>query len=399
MKNVFERVYSNLILAIGLTLTSFSAPPQLIAHEGHHSTTYRVTQPWRANPDDPRLRLSIKDDSGQFIAARFSTTVDGVPHIPSELCSNGLRFVSIHKGKRNTFIATYSRSSGVVSIPLPAGKSCSVTATRGFEYRPTTKTVLLNKKGETDCSIVIRRWIDLARKGWHATDEHVHFERTDRQHDSDWLDMLDADGLSHAHFLVLKGGNVPGIWAEQYAYGPEGEAKRKHQFIRSGEEYRDSTQGHINLLGSDSMIEPISTGGIGRSSKFNAPPLADVLREARRRGGIGGPAHGGALAKSSTALLDAVLGQVDFFEIANSHLYKTAIENGLNIKQNEIAHSGIIQVIVGENPICQDSDIQKLRIRLAQQQEHYRTQASYESAKDRERFMKLFEQAFAKLGI
>ncbi len=83
------------------------------------------------------------------------------------------------------------------------------------------------------------RWINLQAEGWHAADEHLHYERTDPRHDNDWLTMLDADGLSHAHFLVLRGGNLPGIWAQQFAYGKAGEATDGKRLIRPGEEYRD----------------------------------------------------------------------------------------------------------------------------------------------------------------
>ena len=250
--------------------------------------------------------------------------IDGKPYVPLQIGANGLRFVSIHKGKQNTFVVTYARGTGDVIIPLPDGSTGSVTVARGFEYHATTAAFRI-ADNESRCSVTLRRWINLAEEGWQSTDEHVHYERTDRQHDRDWLTMLEADGLSHAHFLVLKGGNVPGIWAQQYAYGPDGEARSGSRFIRSGEEYRDSAQGHINLLGIENIIEPISTGGVGRSTRFNYPPLVDVFREAHRLGGVGGPAHGGALAKSSTALLDSILGEVDFFEIANSHLVKTDV--------------------------------------------------------------------------
>lgn len=521
----------------------------LRAHEGHQSVTYSVTPSW-AEPTGRVLQLRITDDAGQPIAARFTLRIDGQPYVPERLGAHGLRFVSIHKGKGQRIVATYARGDGTVIVPLPEGKEGSVTATRGFEYRATTESFEINETA-TDCSLRLSRWIDLAKEGWQAADEHVHYERTDRGHDRDWLTMLEADGLSAAHFLVLKGGNVPGIWAQQYGYGAAAEAKRDRQFIRSGEEYRDSAQGHINLLGISEVIEPISTGGIGRSERYNYPPLIDVFRRTHKLGGIGGPAHGAALAKSSTALLDTVLGEVDFFEIANSHLYKTdvwylllnagfivppvagtdlpnflfrddwqplfgevrtyvnvgdgngfdawvealkrgevfvtsgpllrftvngnpigsqiqlpagggeveisaelssprelkslevvrmgeplvaqptqterrgittltirqkiaitescwiaargtggpkqAIEQGLGIQQSEIAHSGAIQILVGDQPIRSQSDVDRLRNRLVEQQEYYRSEARYQRAADRQTFMRLFEDAIGKL--
>ncbi len=530
----------------------------LLGHEGHGAVTYKVTPALRQSVAGSHLRLRILDETGKPAAARFSLTVDGEPFVPTSLGENGLRFVSIHRGKRNTFVATYSRGTGDVIVPLPSktvGSATrgSVTAAKGFEYHATSESFRI-VDGHSDCTVRLTRWADLGEDGWYAADEHVHYERTDPKHDPDWLTMLDADGLAQAFFLVLKGGNVPGVWAQQYAYGPGGEAsggEANHRFIRSGEEYRDSSQGHINLLGISEVIEPISTGGVGSSPRYNYPPLVDVLRQTHRLGGIGGPAHGGALAKSSTALLDTIHGEVDFFEIANSHLYKTdvwyllmncgfiippvagtdlpnfgyrdhwqpllgevrtyvrmgnqrgfrawaaalrrgevfvtsgplirftvngkgagsvirlprgggavevfaqlqsprmlgsleivrfgesiaqtaegtakngiikleiddtitikescwmaargvggpktAIEKGLSIEQNEFAHSGVIQILVGEEPIRSAASIELLRNQIIAQQEYYRTKGRYERSEDRIRFVQLFEDALKRL--
>ncbi len=136
--------------------------------------------------------------------------------------------------------------------------------------------------------------------------------------------MLEADGLSHAFFMILKGGKVPGVWAEQYAYGEEGEASDGQRRLVSGEEYRDSAMGHINLLGLSEVIQPISTGGLGEPKvHVNWPPLLNVLKRSREAGGLSGVAHGGSLGRHPTAAADTILGAVDFFEIGNAHLYAT----------------------------------------------------------------------------
>ena len=83
-------------------------------------------------------------------------------------------------------------------------------------------------------------------------DEHLHYDRIDPRHDADWLDIMAADGLTHGHFMVLKGGNLPGVWAKQYAYGKEGQATDGKRLIVPGEEFRDSRQGHISGGESDS---------------------------------------------------------------------------------------------------------------------------------------------------
>ncbi len=548
---------TTMLLAISVLISPVGNSAQ--GHEGHHAATYEVT-PATTKVGDVRLRLKIVDaQTDRPLAARLTFVVNGQPYVPPALGVHGLRFTSIHQRRKQRFTATYSRGTGDVIAPLPReAKTVTVIAAKGFEFLPATARIDVEKgtvdeRAAASATLRLRRWIELEAKGWHAADEHLHYERTDPKHDGDWLTMLDADGLSHAHFLVLKGGNLPGVWAQQHAFGKAGEASDGKRLIRPGEEYRDSTQGHINLLGVNRLIAPISTGGIGSPPvPYNYPPLLDVFRRTHELGGIGGPAHGGSLARSSTSAIDTILGQVDFFEIANTHLYKTdawyqllncgfivppvagtdlpnfgfrdswqpllgevrtyvqcgerrdferwkdavkqgrtfvtsgplieftidgqspggvvrlpasggrvkiraklmsprpiaslelvqmgeplstkpiashsddthqltierelmvtkscwiaargtggpktAVERGLNIKQDEIAHTGIVQVLVGDQPIRSDTHIAALRGQLVAQQEYYRTRANYENAEHRLRFVKLFEQAIQRLN-
>jgi hypothetical protein len=542
-------------LTLGFPLWLAAASQILFAHEGHQAATYQVTAAAANVEKGKHLRLKVFDaKSSRAIAARFTLTVNSSGYIPPNIDRHGLRFVSIHQRRKQRFIATYTRGTGDVLIPLPNdARSGTVTVAKDFEFIPVTVSFDIAGPSET-VEVRLARWIDLQAEGWHAADEHLHYERTDPGHDGDWLTMLDADGLTFAHFLVLKGGNLPGIWAQQFAYGKAGEATDGIRLIRPGEEYRDQAQGHVNLLGVEKVIAPISTGGVGEPrNSFNYPPLLDVFRRMHELGGIGGPAHGGSLARSSTAVLDTVLGQVDFFEIANTHLYKTdvwyrllncgfivppvagtdlpnfgfrdpwqpllgevrtyvrsgvrndfkawkqavrrgevfvtsgpvirldvhgagpgqvvrlppqggkitvtaevasprplstlevvsmgqplsievkrthangihrlqgkkevtitkscwlaaraiggpktAIEQGLKIKQDVMAHTGVVQILVGNQPIRSQADIEKVRTQLVMQQEYYRTQASYRKSEHRLRFVDLFEQAINRLGI
>ncbi len=314
-------------MMIHLVCASICLGATAMAHDGHghRGPTYEVTS--SVAPSARKiLRLEIRDaDTGEFTSARFTLQVDGKTFVPPELSQHGLRFVSIHQGKKQRFVSTYARGSGPVDIALVDGaRDLEITVVKGLDFLPASQRKLNLQDGTHTVTVNVRRW----RKAdhWFAADAHIHYERLQQQHDSDWLDMLAADGLSHAHFMVLRGGNLPGVWAQQYAYGAAGEAQRNTSWIRSGEEYRDSSQGHINLFGLNAVIPPMSTGGIGQPRVTqNYPPLLEVLQRTRQLGGIGGPAHGGSLARSSTAALDTILGGVAFIEIANTHLYKTDV--------------------------------------------------------------------------
>lgn len=314
-------VKSNLgVLMLALLLCA----SKLHAHDlaGHHGPTYEVAAVANSLDGHALLRLTITDEeSGAPTPARFSIHLDGAPYVPTALGEHGLHFTSIHAGRNLRYPVTYARGTGPVAIPLPAStQRGTVFVTKGYEYLP-VEVPFEVKNGEADATAVLRRWTPIRENGWLPADEHLHYDRLDPNHDPDWLIMLAADGLAHGHFLVLRGGALEGPWATQFAYGKEGEVVDEERWIRPGEEYRDTMQGHINLLGLNEVIQPISTGGTGDGPKENYPPLGQVLLRTRELGGIGGPAHGATLARSTTGVLDAVLGAVEFFEIANTHLY------------------------------------------------------------------------------
>ena len=80
------------------------------------------------------------------------------------------------------------------------------------------------------------------------------------------MDFLPKDGG-----ILLELGIVGSIFE-----GHDGE-----RLIRSGEEYRDASQGHINLLGINKVIEPISTGGLGTPKVSETyPPFRDYRMDA-----------------------------------------------------------------------------------------------------------------------
>jgi hypothetical protein len=241
---------------------------------------------------------------------------------PEALSHHGLRFISLHESKQQLFVATYARGTGPVEVALPSdARRVTVHVARGFEHLPATVTTDLAGAKAT-LRVAMARWTNLAAHGWVSADAHVHYDRFSRGGDRDWFTMLAGDDLHSAHFMVLKGGKVPGLWAAQYGYGAGGEAHSGGRLLSAGMEYRDTAQGHINLLGMPEVVEPIMAGTGGAP---NHPPLHTVLLRTRAQGGLPGAAHGGSLSSEPTVILDAVLGALDFVEIGNTHLY--SLEN------------------------------------------------------------------------
>lgn len=264
----------------------------------------------------PRLVLNVVDAStGRRLAARFTVTVDGERHEPGWVGPHGLRFVSIHVSKRQSQVVTYARGTGPVWVPLtPAAKRVQVEVARGLDYIPASVETEV-EADPVEVTARLRRWNRLREDGWRAADAHLHYDRIEPAADRDWFAMMEADDISHGEFMTLKGGMVPGIWAEQFAFGERGEAVEDGRTIAAGEEYRDGLQGHILLFGLGKLIQPITTGG--SDSPNNFPALATVLNRARKSGGLVGAAHGGTVGRSPTALVDAIMGEAEFIEIAN----------------------------------------------------------------------------------
>jgi hypothetical protein len=256
-----------------------------------------LTSQTRSKPGwSPRLILTITDrETGRPVAARFSLVVEQV------------------------FVVTYARGTGPVEVPLrPGAKRVEVRVAKGFDYVPETVTTLAGED-PVRVKVALRRWNQLREEGWRAADDHLHYDRVRPEYDQDWFDAMDADGLTHAQFLTLKGGMVPGVWARQYAYGKAGEGTDGERLIVPGEEYRDRLQGHLLLFGLSELIQPIMAGT--KDSPHNYPVFVDVLQRARHLGGMVGAAHGATLGASPTGLADAVLGALDFMEIGNLFIW------------------------------------------------------------------------------
>ena len=293
---------------------------------GEHPRTHSFTVPAEVDLGHSHLLLTVLDDqSGEPTAARFTLQVDGSDFVPDQIGPGGIRLVSIHTRKKQNLPVTYTRGKGTLYVPLPEDAvEVMVQVAKGFEYVPVRKSAR-SSSGRVEVTVRLRRWINLEKEGWQATDEHVHFDRLDASRDQDWLTMMDGDGLGALHVMTLEGSNLPDVWARQFAYGKDGEAFDGVRFIRPGEEFRNADQGHYNLLGISGLIEPISTGRMLRGEDLHWPPSSLVLNRARELGGIGGVAHGGAYGARHTAMLDTVLGAMDFFEIFNVNRYKTDV--------------------------------------------------------------------------
>ncbi len=67
------------------------------------------------------------------------------------------------------------------------------------------------------------------------------------------------------------------------------------------------------------------------------------------------------------------------------------------IETDAVAHSGIVRIIVDDQPIRSEPDATALIQLLREQQEYYRTEGRYTEAEDRLKMLALFERAVEEL--
>ncbi len=92
--------------------------------------------------------------------------------------------VAIFDAKGNLVVENDSfksgfRCSGEFTKRLAAGRT-RVRVTRGFETQFVEKEIDLEAGRETEVSFILRRPVDLRRRGWYAGDSHVHMLHGER---------------------------------------------------------------------------------------------------------------------------------------------------------------------------------------------------------------------------
>ena len=174
------------------------------------------------------LSVTILDEKGQPAAARvYLTDGEGQPVMPPSTIVYDK--VGSHAVAERHFVAR----RGAFSVDLSPG-SYRLSVERGKEYLPASSVIVIGESGAATQTIRLRRWVDMARRGWYSGDMHVHRPladmsdlmeaeelgiavpitrwRTNRQINSDpelprFLAAADADGYFHAgdgrYFPVL----------------------------------------------------------------------------------------------------------------------------------------------------------------------------------------------------
>lgn len=212
----------------------------------------------------------------------------------------------------------YSRGETVVNVP-PG--SVRIEAWKGFEYHPEQRTVTVRAGAEQAIEIALTATLPLAERGYYAGDAHLHFARQTEADDQRISDLLAAEDIRFGSILAYN--DPPGPYAgfmdklqspQRHGLGLPSLRRQGDVQILSGQEYRTTTYGHLNLYLRDRLVAPGST-----YSANDWPLYGDVGRETQQQGGLAFYAHGGY---AQAIYADFALGNVNAVELLQFGVYR-----------------------------------------------------------------------------
>lgn len=117
----------------------------------------------------------VDSNTGEPLAARvYLTDAGGNWFFVRSTAANGtvVRYDKTNWFQKESFEKHTTVSAHPFRAELPAGEY-TITVERGKEYFPETKTVTLGQ-ADVEVDIRLRRWINLAERGWFSGDTHIH---------------------------------------------------------------------------------------------------------------------------------------------------------------------------------------------------------------------------------
>lgn len=217
------------------------------------------------------------------------------------------------------YVGRFFYTTGDALVRVPAG-AVRMEVWKGLEYRPAIVNVDVEPGTLKRVEIKLERAANMAAEGFYAGDTHLHFQRWNPEDDDLIFDLFDAEMLTCG--VVLGYNNPAGPYLgfmdklvfPQRKLGRASLASRGATRLVSGQEYRSTTYGHMNLILRDDLV----SAGKG----YNAdtwPVYGEVARETVAQGGFALMAHGGY---GMEIYADAALGTVQSVELLQFGVYR-----------------------------------------------------------------------------
>ncbi len=211
-------------------------------------------------------------------------------------------------------------SWGEADVDVPPG-NVRIEVYKGLEYRPVSITTTIAAAQMQSIPITIEHTLDMTQEKYYSGDPHIHIARADDRDEGIILDLMQAEGIHYGSILAYN--DPPGPYTAamktlampQYrGLGAKSVRERDGFFIMSGQEYRSSHFGHLNLFLRDDLVRKEESLNLDDS-----PPYGTIGRETRKAGGYAIYAHGGY---AQSIYADMVQDDVNAVELLQFGVYR-----------------------------------------------------------------------------
>src|SRR5262245_22783337 len=218
------------------------------------------------------------------------------------------------------YVGRFFYNWGDATVAVPAG-AVRVEVWKGLEYTPLNVSTQVAAGETRDVRLTLARAVPMEEHGYYSGDPHLHFRRESERDEETILDLLEAEDIRVGCVLGYNepAGPYTGLMDKQAApqrrgLGRQSLRQRGGHGILSGQEYRSTTYGHLNLYLRDGLLFP------GQNQNANNWPVyGEVGRETLARGGIAIPAHGGY---AQEIYADVAQGAVSAVELLQFGVYR-----------------------------------------------------------------------------
>lgn len=245
------------------------------------------------------LRVRLEDENGSAAAARVYLTG-----------SDGLAYTPLGHISRITAMSSeyYFHAEGSFEMELPSGPTL-IEASRGLEYELARAEVHLEPGKPQEARLRLKRWENMAAKGWYSSDAHIHANYTAPHHqvvtpEDARLQALGED-LNNANMMVANSSSSFLHDLFQFEGKPHALSGPNHILYWNEEMRNASAYGHMCLYGLKQLVYPLYTGFAGTRFWEDYPPNYAQARNTQQQGGAVTYAHpiaGGAIQGSSARL-------------------------------------------------------------------------------------------------
>ena len=188
--------------------------------------------------------------------------------------------------------APFFYADGEFVVDAPRGIA-QVLVERGTEYVPARVSAYVPAHGTATVDVELERWADLADRGWHPGNTHIHYDENEKAPDERLRMDPRVEDLRLTAISILRRWDLA-YASNKYAPGVLTDFCSAHHYVECGEENRhnnpensvDAGYGHIMLLRIKDVIEPISRGYLVDETDPDYPPLCYACDDAHRQGGM-----------------------------------------------------------------------------------------------------------------